>query len=289
MARSLSRARTFAADWDIVRFTDNLDTVLSDNRVDAVYIATPHTSHLSIASAALRAQKHVLVEKPITMTAAHLRGLVAQSAYERVFLMEAMWMRFNPVLTDVLEALGRGDIGDIRALSATFGLPFPRVPGSRIWDASLGASTVLEQAVYPISLAQLVFGPPDAITARGRVEPDGIDSEVSVLLSYSDGRLATISTSMLAMHAMRANISGTSGHIEIGAPFWSSDCYTTTGVDFTVEHHKRIIQGNGYVPMLAAATDAIENGQLECAAYPLATSLAVMEVVDEIRSQLAQS
>ena len=287
MARTPQRARAFAADHGIARFTDDVNSILSDSRVDAVYVATPHTSHFPIASSAIHAGKAVLVEKPFTVTSGQARDLVTQAAHARVFLMEAMWMRFNPVVTEVLDALRHGAIGSVRLLHATFGLPFRREPASRVWDASLGASTVLEQGVYPISLAHLIFGPPQTVSARGRVEPDGIESEASILLTYSDEQHATMNTSLLAMHSMRANISGTLGHVEIQSPFWSSNCSTTTTLDFGVRTHRHVIQGNGYIPMLAAASEAIEAGRLECDSYPLATTLAVMDVVDEVRDQLA--
>ena len=77
---------------------------------------TPHTYHYDGTSLALKAGKHVLCEKPFTSNAAELRSLIALAKENNVFLMEAMWTRFQPAALQVSKIVQSGELGDIKLL-----------------------------------------------------------------------------------------------------------------------------------------------------------------------------
>lgn len=84
--------------------------------IDAIYVGTPHTFHYIHSSLALKAGKHVLCEKPFTSNAAELRSLISIAKEKNLFLMEAMWTRFQPIAFAVSELIQSKALGDIRML-----------------------------------------------------------------------------------------------------------------------------------------------------------------------------
>ena len=125
--------------------------------IDAVYIATPHVTHFDIASEAIAAGKHVLCEKPLGMNEREVRELAARAADAGVFLMEAMWMKFNPLYARLAQLIADGVLGDVRSVRAAFGAAFPQ-DGSSRWMP--GGSTLLDQGIYPVTLAHMLLGRP---------------------------------------------------------------------------------------------------------------------------------
>ena len=154
-SRDRARGTAFAEEFGITSHYDDYRRLL-DSAIDAVYIGTPHATHFAIAKEAIEHGKHVLCEKPIGLTAAETRELGRVAQLNGVFLMEAMWMKFNPLHVRLLELLREGCIGDVRSVHATFGIPFPRDNSSR-WKAEMGGSALLDQGIYPVTLAHMVL------------------------------------------------------------------------------------------------------------------------------------
>ncbi|NKF32302.1 Gfo/Idh/MocA family oxidoreductase, partial [Pseudomonas sp. BGM005] len=111
---------------------------------------TPHVTHFDYARQALELGRHVLCEKPIALNAHEVRELASIAARSGAFLMEAMWMKFNPLHQRVVEIVQSGAIGEVRSVRGAFGAPFPRDDSSR-WKP--GGSTLLDQGIYPVTLA----------------------------------------------------------------------------------------------------------------------------------------
>src|ERR1700727_1100602 len=107
-SRSQAAADRFADSYGIANRHDSYDSLVADPDVDVIYVATPHPMHRANAILALRAGKHVLVEKPFTMNAAESREVVAVSRERGLFAMEAMWTRFLPHVGVIREWLAKG-------------------------------------------------------------------------------------------------------------------------------------------------------------------------------------
>ncbi len=289
-SRSLDSANAFAAKHGFTVAYASLPNLLADEKVEAIYIATPHSTHAEIAIAALRAGKHVLVEKPLAVNLAEGRAIAAAAAESGKFAMEAMWMRFNPAYTGFVASARSGLIGDVMSVRASFGLPFDR-PDSARWSAAKASSTLLDQAIYPVTLAFDVLGRPTRIRAEGRIRNDGVDLSEHFTFEYDDGRFAQLSASMVEFIEPTASISGTEGWITLPAPFWAATEFETrTGgiakaltEPVLVRHERR---GNGYVPMLDAVTEAIRHGRREHAIHPLSESISILNVLDRIRAAM---
>lgn len=289
-SREASRASDFAREFGFDRAHGSLDALLQDGEVDVVYVGTPHGTHHDIAVACLRAGKHVVVEKPLARNSAEVEHITSVAAEEGLFAMEGMWMKFSPLFRRVLADVSSGTIGSPRSVRASFGIPFPAESGSR-WSATLGGSTLLDQGIYPVTLAMALFGPPTEIVARGSVRADGVDLADHITLEFSDGRYAQLAASMVDFCDLSATINGTEGWLTLLAPFWAGSRYRThtmtagagflEGVETSVD-----LVGNGFTPMIEHVNDAIRSGRRQSAIHPLSASLEVFHVLDAIRSQL---
>ena len=133
-SRSLDRAQAFADKYGLDRAYGSYAEIMSDDEVDALYIATPHPQHHAIAVAALNAGKAVLVEKTFTATVAGAIDIIETARRNQVFAMEAMWTRFQPAIVLARELIADGAIGEVRQVQADLGVDRPYDPTDRLFD-----------------------------------------------------------------------------------------------------------------------------------------------------------
>jgi predicted dehydrogenase len=294
-SRDAHKAARFADEFGIHRSTDDYTLLLGDDSIDVIYLATPFATHHRMACEALEAGKHVLVEKPITMTSADAADLFEIAAAHDVFLMEAMWMKFSPVYLRLQQEIAGGTIGSPRNLRASFGIPFPNDNGtSSKWDVARSGGALLDQGIYPITLAQSVFGDPTRVTASGTVREDGLDLAEHFTLEFSDGRYAQCSSSLNEFSELSASVGGETGWLTLSSPFWA-----TTDLMIHANSMLQIFrdpeqvrfpqEGNGYGPMLRAVRDAVTAGLREHPAHTAADTIAVMRTIDQVFAQLRKA
>ncbi len=288
-ARAPERARAWAAERGIPSVV-SVGELLTRDDVDVVYIATPHHNHAELALAAIGAGKNVLVEKAFTTTLDEATTVVNTARDAGVFLMEAMWTRFNPAIRQIVDLLADRAIGEPRTVIASFGFPVPQ-GDHRLWDATRAGGSLLDQGVYPLTIAQLVFGQPETVAATGsRLGYDGrdsgVDTELAILLGYEGGQQAILATSIRTQLPLTAAIGGSAGLVEIAEAFWSDTSYAVRRPDRSRESHTAPKQGNGYVPMLRAVHEAVSKGWLEHPLSPHAETLSLMRTVDRVRAAL---
>jgi predicted dehydrogenase len=274
-SRERARAEAFAAEEGIERAYASYDAMLADPDLDLVYICTPVGAHVEMARAAIEAGKHVLCEKALGVDAAQARSVAALAADRGVFLMEAMWMRFNPMIRRLQEVVADGVIGDVRWIQAGFGFAVPRDGDSRYWDAD-GGGAMLDLGIYPITLTHLFTGAPERITAEGSIEPDGVDSRVLINLA-GGGVLAQLATSIEHLVTPRATIAGTVGFIELDLPFWMSGGFTVWPEGARPGGRpsydvREPIEGTGYVPMFRHVSACLLDALTESPGHPLAAT-----------------
>ncbi|PJF45754.1 MAG: dehydrogenase, partial [Candidatus Thermofonsia Clade 3 bacterium] len=152
--------------------------------VDAIYVATPHSLHHANTLLALQHGKHVLCEKPFAINAAQAQEMVDAARSAGLFLMEAMWTRFLPIMVETRRLIAEGAIGKVQMIQADFGFRASFNPASRLFDPALGGGALLDVGVYPISLASMLLGRPDRIAAVATLGATGIDENTGVLLGF---------------------------------------------------------------------------------------------------------
>jgi predicted dehydrogenase len=171
--------------------------------------------------ACLEAGKAVLCEKPFALNAGETGQIVDQARRSRRFCMEAMWMRFHPLILKVRSMLQTGEIGTVRMLTADFGYPTPQDARGRFFDLEAGGGALLDRGVYPISLAYFLLGPPADITGRASIGQGGVDEQDAIVFTYSTGALAMLAASLRSRLRNEAVIIGTRGQIRIHEPFYA--------------------------------------------------------------------
>jgi len=285
-SRDAARAQAFAhAPAPGARAHGSYEDLVADDDVDVVYVATPHSHHLEHALLALRAGKHVLVEKPLTRNAAEARTLLDAAREAGVFLMEAMWTRFLPHVAALRGAIARGEIGKVVTVIAEFDVAFPYDPQHRIFNPHLAGGALLDLGVYPIAFAHDLLGRPDRITASGTLAPTGVDDHVGVILDWEDGAQALLHTSSRAAGPNAATIIGTEGRIEIPHVFFTPTAIHVTrrdGESWTYASPA----GEGKAYEAAEVARQVTAGAIQSPRHPWSDTLEIMEILDEVRRQV---
>lgn len=213
-SRAADTAEAFGRELDVPHRHASYEALCDDPGVDVVYVATPHSMHRDNALLALRAGKHVLVEKPFTINAFEARELVAEARKRGLFLMEAMWTRFLPTMVALRELIGGGALGEIRSVLADHCQYIPIERAKRLHLPELGGGALLDLGVYPVSFAHMLLGKPDEIAATARLTELGVDENLSLSLAWSGGQRASLHCDMMGQGPNRAAVVGSRGWVE---------------------------------------------------------------------------
>ncbi|MFV9503970.1 MAG: Gfo/Idh/MocA family protein [Oscillochloridaceae bacterium umkhey_bin13] len=219
-SRSAANARAFAQQYGNPRAHASYAELVRDPEVDIIYVATPHHRHAEDCLLVIEHGKAVLCEKPFAVNAQQTRMVIEAARRKQVFCMEAMWMRFIPAIRKAHALVSSGAIGEVRMLSADFGVNHQFNPQSRFFDPHLAGGALLDLGVYPIALASLILGDPQQITTQAARGSTGVDDQSAVILSYPGGKLAVLSASLRTWSPQEAVIMGSKGRIHIQAPFY---------------------------------------------------------------------
>ncbi|MFD7657565.1 Gfo/Idh/MocA family protein [Actinosynnema sp. NPDC059797] len=279
-SRALPKAEAFAAKHGIPRAYGDYRDLLADPDVDVVYVATPHVQHHEVTRAALEAGKHVLCEKPATLTSAGLQDVVDLARERGLFLMEAIWTRFNPLIVELGELVRAGAIGEVRSVRADFGFPLPHDPAHRLWNRRLGGGSLFDLGIYPVSFAHLLLGEPDVVHAHGSLV-DGVDAEIGVLLGYEDGAHALLGSSLRSPLKAAAVVYGTEGLVELPEAMYNPSRIVVNG-----EERRHEQEGAGYVPQLREVVRRVRAGETESPSMTLDESLAIMRTMTRAAEQV---
>lgn len=288
--RNLSRAQGFANEFGFQFAFDSYAQLIQDPNVDIVYIASPHQAHLSQTLACLEQGKAVLCEKPMSVNAREAEQIVTAAVRKDVFYMEALWTRFLPIYSDVRAWLEDGHIGEIQMIQASFGFSFLDKMGdqSRLKDPHQAGGALLDMGIYPITFAQWVMQKqPNAIKAMAHLGTTGVDQNTATILSYDGGAIASLGTSYGAEAAQEAWIFGSKGRIRV-PKFWCAE-----SAELHVQDQIRIAHKphacNGLEWEIAEVHHCLDAGLKQSSSLPWSESVAVMQIMDEIREQIGLS
>jgi len=214
-SRRAEAAEEFAAEFGIARAHGSYEQLVADPDVDAIYVATPHPMHVEAALLAIDAGKHVLVEKPFTLSQPEARLIAERAERQGVVAMEAMWTRFLPHMVRVRELIAEGAIGEVRTVIADHTQALPTDPEHRLQNPALGGGALLDLGIYPVSFAVDILGLPSGVQAHAAMTPTGVDRQTAMIFSYDDGRQAVLHCALDTAGSNRAVVIGTEGAIEI--------------------------------------------------------------------------
>lgn len=284
-SRSLARAQSFAQRYDIKNAWDSVEDLASDEDVDVVYIATPHSHHFAPTVTCLEAGKHVLCEKAFALNTQQSQAMFDVARHNRRFLMEAMWMRCNPAIREIRRAVTDGVIGEIQAVHATFCQDGSFAAEHRMRNPRLAGGALLDMGVYPIALAHLLLGKPEYVQATALLSPEKVDKYTAVTMRYRRA-LAQLSCSFTGGPDSTATIVGSAGRIEIAAPFFRPNGYTLIRGKNPPQEVESPYVGHGYVHQAMEVHRMLRNNQLRSTLVPPDATLEVMKIMDDVRMQI---
>jgi len=283
-SRNQSSADAFAEKYGIKKAYASYEQIAEDSDIDAVYIATPHVFHKENTIMCLRAKKAVLCEKPMAINLEELHEMIEVATEEDVFLMEAMWTRFKPTMVELRRLLANNTIGQLRYMKSDFGymIADDHDPKERILNKQLGGGAILDVGVYPLSMAQMIFGQaPLSIESKQLIGETDVDLQSMAFLEYPNHASATIHCAINVNTRFEVFIVGTLGNILV-PDAWFGNSMVITLNDGETEVFDFENWGKNYTFEIDAVNKAILDNRKEHNINPLKDSISVMEMVEEI-------
>ncbi|NHJ20147.1 MAG: gfo/Idh/MocA family oxidoreductase [Candidatus Lokiarchaeota archaeon] len=284
-SRTEGKAENFGKLFGVENRYDNYEDLVENAEIDVIYIATTHNFHHENALLCLNHGKPVLCEKPITLNATQTEDLINSARSNNLFLMEAMWMRFIPCIVKLKELLEQGIIGEIKHLTANFGIKKELDSKIRSFNPDLGGGALLDLGIYPISFARMVYKqPPSKIQSSAYIGTTSVDEKSCYLFEYEDGQTAMLSSSHRLIMPHDAFIYGTKGYIQV------PDFYHPSEMILKLEGDKKKtinvpFKSTGYNYEAMEVMHCLNTGKLESILMPLDETLEIMKTMDTLRSQ----
>lgn len=278
-SRNFEKAQEFAQKYGAAAY-DDFETAVHREDVDAVYIATPHTSHVEYAVHAMQLGKPVLCEKPVGVSVADVDVLIDSAKSNNVYFCEAMWTWFSDVALTVKKWVENHEIGDIQDVVINYAFPGILMPkNSRVLMPETAGGALLDIGIYPISYCYNLFGFPNKIHCKGKLK-NGIDISETVILEY-DGFRCTLNMSLCTLKE-NCLIKGSKGTISLPAFF-----HMASKAVLKNQSGKQIFNGKtDYLTEFTRAAEEIKQGRTQSAYIPFSATKNCMLIMDECRKQM---
>jgi len=284
-SRDLARAQTFANNHGIATAYGDYQQLVNDPTIDIIYVSTVNHVHLEHALLAIKAGKHVLVEKPFALSADQANQIRTEAKFHNVMAMEAMWTRFLPSHLELQKIIESKELGEIKLLPASHDQLLTHV--ERLQNPDLGGGAMLDLGIYPLSFAYPILGSPKAIHANGQLTERGVDEWAAVSLQYESGAGALLTTCMSAAGSTTAEIIGTKARVELDGPFYNNVSWRIIGPDDTlIREYTPEQRGRGMQHQALHFEDCLSKGMTESPILPLGESVEIMKSMDSIRRQV---
>lgn len=281
-SRTLATAEAFAKKWDIPRAYGSYSELIADSNVDLVYVGTPHSHHYDVTKDAIMAGKPCLVEKAFMANVRQTREIISLAHEKNVFLAEAIWTRYQPVVQMVRDLINSGRIGNPRLVTATLGYSMGEKP--RIMRPDLCGGALLDLGVYALNFVRMFF-PADIVSVDGTCvkSATGMDITNAMTIVLADGVLCNLQSSASCVGDNIGVIAGTEGNLIIDN-INNPQTITVNGPDRTYVETIRVPQQiTGYEYQFLACRQALIDGLLEPREMSHAETLYIMQLMDDLR------
>ena len=283
-SRAKETAEAFAAKWNIKKAYGSYAELIADPDVDLIYVGTPHSHHFEVTRDALLADKPCLVEKAFMANYRQAKEIVDLARQRKVFLAEAIWTRYQPVVGVVRNLIAEGRIGSPRLITATLGYSMGNKP--RIMRPDLCGGALLDLGVYALNFVRM-FTDADIQSIDGHcVKSDtGMDLTNAITIILKDGILANVQSSAACVGDNIGVIAGPEGNLIIDNINNPQKVTVNTHDREFVEDIHVPQQITGYEYQFVACRQALIDGLLEPREMPLEETLYIMQLMDDLRRQ----
>lgn len=281
-SRTQEKADAFAKEWGIAKAHGSYSDLIADPEVDLVYVGTPHSHHFNVTMEALEQGKPCLVEKAFMANHAQSKKVVDLARTKKVFLAEAIWTRYQPVVPMVRQLMADGRIGDLRLITASLGYSMGDKP--RIMRADLCGGALLDLGVYSINFVRMFCDAGiERITSQCVKSATGMDLTNAICMTLDNGVLANIQSSAACVNDNQGTLCGTEGYLIIDNINNPQTVRVYARDRVFVEEIAVPQQITGYEYQFLACKDALEQGLTESPYMPLDETLYIMQLMDGLR------
>ncbi|EGA91098.1 oxidoreductase domain-containing protein [Planococcus donghaensis MPA1U2] len=281
--RNYEKTKAFAERLGVEHVYESMDSMLSDEQIDIVYIATPHHLHYDIMLATLYKNKHVLCEKAITMNTSQLKQVMKLARSKNLIVMEAMTIYHMPIYQELQDRVAAGDIGNVNMINVTFGSCKEDDPTNRFFNPDLAGGGLLDLGTYALTFTRYFLSShPTELFTTVKKHDTGVDEQSAIVMKNKQGQLAVVTLALRADLPIRAIIAGDKGYITVDN-FPRADQATVT---YTSDGAIETIKAGESERALRYEVEAMEDlGVHKKESWTLALSENVMELMDEARKQ----
>jgi predicted dehydrogenase len=281
-SRDDAKAEGFAAEFGFRKHFASYEEMVADPGVEIVYISSPHSHHLEHTLLALRNGKHVLCEKPMSITGPEVKVMAEEARRQGLFLMEALWPPFQPSYLKADEIMKSGRMGNLLHMRGKFAFISPYDPELRTYKMDLGGGALLDIGIYPIMDILRYMGEPESVVAASILSPTGADESTSVIFKFSDGRMAEAYCSFSNMSGVSTELNCEKGNLVLSR---GRDRNQHLLIEFPGDTDDRIFTppAQGYQYEAMEVMSCLDRGMTESAVVPLSFSLTLARTLDTVR------
>lgn len=282
-ARDTDRAKQFAEEFGYEKYYGSYEEMLSDPEVELVYIATPHSHHYEHMKLCIAHKKPVLCEKSFTVNAKQAREILELAKANNVFVAEAIWTRYMPSRQMINDIVSSGVIGKVSTITAN--LDYAITDKERMVKPELAGGSLLDVGVYCLNFADMHMGKDiDRIESTVVMTDAGVDAQESMTVVYKDGRMAVLTSGMLARSDRKGIFYGEKGYIIVENINNPQSISVFDDEDNLIKKYDVPEQINGYEYELIECMDCVKKGLLEAKSMPLSETVYIMELMDGLRA-----
>ena len=298
--RNKEALQEFSSKFDAICIND-IDELVTSNAIDAIYIATPHSSHFEYALQAIKNNKHVLCEKPITMNHIESMVLFGLARDFGVFLMEAYMYRTHPQTFNILKNIEslRGTNEKVE-INSSFGFHAEIPKEHRLRNPMLGGGAIMDVGCYPLSMSKLLAGhilnkpyaDPISIKASGNLDETGVDSNSEACILFSENIEANISCAINEEYENNLEIISGDYKLSVSQP-WHCGQFQDGHSSIQIYSKNKLIDEISYKDEVGLftreidhASECILNNKLESDLISHADSQNIMLWLDKWRKEL---
>ena len=282
-SRDIEHARQFAIEYGFKKYYSSYEELAADPELEIVYIASPHSHHHEHTLLCLKNNKHVLCEKAFALNTSEVEEMIGEAKKRNLFLMEALWPPFQPFFIKALEILKSGAPGKIIHLNGYFSFLAPYDQDDRKFNLALGGSSLLDIGIYPVIDALTFIGVPSDIKASAVFGKTGSEESISVILSYPNGRTASLYSSFRTNAGIGCDLFCENGNLQIvrGRDMNQRTTFQPHGME--AQEFAFSPEAMGYHWEAEEVMRCLDEGKTESPVVPHSFSLDLIKTLDRIR------
>ena len=211
-SRNVEKAQAFAQEFKIEKAYGSYEELVSDENIDLIYIATPHSHHYEHMKLCIEHGKNILCEKAFTFNTEQAEEVISLAEQKGVYLAEAIWTRYMPSRKMIDELISSGIIGEIKTVTCNLSYPISNV--ERIIRPELAGGALLDIGVYGINFIIMHLGKDfKDIDSTVMITDTGVDGQETLVFKYANGTMAVATHSIYNRSDRKGIFHGDKGYM----------------------------------------------------------------------------